>query len=129
MLGVTRWCIAHRRKVAIGWVVVAVITTLLAQAVGRDYATNFSLPGTEAQRALNLLQREFKAESGDVDTIVFHSSQATVDSPSVRGAIAPLLAKVQTMPHVVAVVSPYSARGALQVSRDRRTAFAQVYYD
>jgi RND superfamily putative drug exporter len=129
MLGLARWCIAHRKRVAIGWVAVAIVATVLAQAVGRNYATNFSLPGTEAQRALDLLQHEFKAQSGDIDTIVFHSSQGTVDSPAVGGAIAPLLAKVQTMPHVVAVLSPYSARGSVQVSRDRRTAFAQVYYD
>ena len=32
------------------------------------------------------------------------------------------------MPRVVGVVSPYTARGAVQVSRDRRTAFAIVLY-
>ena len=33
------------------------------------------------------------------------------------------------MPHVVSVVSPYSAAGAVEVSRDRSTAFATVNYD
>jgi len=129
VLRLTRWCLAHRRSVAIAWVAVAIITTVLAQAVGRHYANNFTLPGTEAQRALDLLQSDFKAQSGDVDTIVFHTSQSTVDSAAVRGAITPLLASVQKMAHVVTVVSPYGVRGAVQVSRDRRTAFAQVLYD
>ena len=106
----------------------AVVATVLAQAAGRNYATNFSLPGTEAQRVVDLLTREFQTQSGDIDTIVFHTAQGTVDSPGVRRALAPLLAEVGTMPQVVGVISPYSSRGALQVSRDRRTAFAQIYY-
>ena len=105
------------------------LTTAIASAVGRNYATNFTLPGTEAQRALDLLTHKFPAQSGDLDTIVFHTSQASVDAPSIRGTIEPLLARVKTMPHVVAVVSPYTPRGALQVSRDRQTAFATIYYD
>jgi len=129
VLGLARWCIAHRRRVVIVWVAVAILTTVVAQGVGRQYATNFTLPGTESQRVVDLLTREFPAQSGDLDTIVFHTSQGTVYSPQVRGAIEPLLAHVSTMPHVVGVISPYTARGALQVSRDQRTAFATINYD
>ena len=111
MIGLSRWCIAHRRWVVLGWIAIAVGTTVIAGAVGRQYANNFGLPGTEAQRVSDLLGREFKAQSGDVDTIVFHSSRAPVDAPAVRSAIAPLLARVRTMPHVVSVISPYSAAG------------------
>ena len=57
LLGLVRWCIAHRHQVVIGWVAVAVVATVLAGAVGRQYATNFSLPGTESQRASDLLTR------------------------------------------------------------------------
>jgi RND superfamily putative drug exporter len=112
-------------SVVVGWVAIAVLTT----AVGRQYATNFSLPGTESQRASDLLQHEFKTQSGDLDTIVFHVSHGTVASPAVRAAIAPFLGRVSSLPHVAGVVSPYSSRGALQVSHDRRTAFATIDYD
>jgi putative drug exporter of the RND superfamily len=129
MLKLTRWCISHRRQVVLAWVAIAVLTTVLAGAVGRQYATNFSLPGTESQRASDLLQHEFKTQSGDLDTIVFHVSRGTVASPAVRAAIAPFLVRVSSFPHVVGVVSPYSPRGALQVSHDRRTAFATIAFD
>ena len=46
-----------------------------------------------------------------------------------RAAITPMLARVGRMPHVVSVISPYSTAGAVEVSRDRRTAFATVNYD
>ncbi len=129
MLGLARWCIAHRGRVALTWVVVAIALTVVVQAVGPSYVTVYSLPGTETQRAHDLLTREFKTQSGDADTIVFHVSQGTIDSPVVRAAMAPLLANVAKLPHVAGVVSPYSPRGAVQVSRDRMTAFATINYD
>ncbi len=129
MIGLSRWCIAHRRWVVAGWIAIAIGTTAFASAVGRQYANNFSLPGTEAQRVTNLLNSQFKAQSGDSDTIVFHSSRGSIDAPGVRAAVEPVLARVSTMPHVVSVISPYSGAGALEISRDRRTAFATVNYD
>ena len=87
MRGLARWCMAHRRRVVVAWVAVAVLATVLAHAVGPNYVTVFGLPGTESQRALDLLKREFKAQSGDVDAIVFHVSRGTIDSPAVRAAI------------------------------------------
>src|ERR1700754_1024808 len=107
MLGLARWCITHRRWVVIGWILIAVLTTVIASAVGRHYATDFSLPGTEAQHVVDLLGNQFKAQSGDVDTIVFHTANGTVDDPAVRNAITPLVHKVAQMPHVVGVVDPF----------------------
>ena len=129
MVRLSRWCIAHRRWVIGGWVVIAIATTVIATAVGRNYATDFSLPGTEAQHVVDLLGKEFKAQSGDVDTIVVHNARGTVDDPAVRNAVTPLLAKVAQMPHVVSVISPYSRSGAVEVSKDRSTAFATINYD
>ncbi len=128
MKRMTQWCIAHRRWVVTGWVVIAVVTTLLAGVVGRQYATNFSLPGTESQRVVDLLQREFPAQGGDVDTIVFHTATGSVRDSNVRSAIVPLLARVRTMPHVVGVVSPYGPAGAAEISKDGRTGFATINY-
>ncbi|MBV9683160.1 MAG: MMPL family transporter [Solirubrobacterales bacterium] len=110
----------------IAWVAVAILTTVLASAAGRNYATNFSLPGTESQRALDLLKKEFPAQSGDVDTIVFHTASGTVDDPAVKAAVTKLLDQVRSVPHVVLVRSPYDAGGAVQVSHDGRTAFATI---
>ncbi len=129
MVRLSRWCIAHRRWVIGGWVLVAALTTVLASAVGRHYATDFSLPGTEAQRVVDLLGSQFKAQSGDVDTIVFHTANGSVDDPAVRSAVTPVLDSVAKMPHVAGVVSPYTSAGAVEVSKDGKTAFATINYD
>jgi len=129
VLRLTRWCIGHRRRVVAGWIAIAIGSTALATAVGRNYSSNFSLPGTETQRVSDLLSREFPSQGGDIDTIVFRTSSGSVLDPAVRGAIEPLLARVARLPHVAAVLSPYGPAGALQVSRDGRTAFASLAYD
>ncbi len=123
------WCIAHRRRVVVAWVAVAVLTTLLATAVGRHYSTDFTLRGTESQQARDLLARQFPSQSGDIDTIVYRVATGSVDDSRVRAAITRLLSEVKADAHVSGIVSPYSPRGAAQISRDRRTAFAVVDYD
>jgi len=129
MQRLTRLCIDNRRTVVIAWVAIAVLSSVLAQAVGRSYATNFTLPGTESQRALDLLGKEFPAQGGDVDTVVFHVATGTIDAPAVKNAMVPALARVATFPHVAGVVSPYGPAGAVEISRDRKTAFETVNYD
>src|SRR5271155_5382978 len=98
MRALARWCVTHRRRVVVGWVAGAALITVLAHAVGPNYVTVFSLPGTESQRAVDLLKQEFKTQSGDVDAIVFHVSTGTIDAPGVRAAITPLLARVGSLP-------------------------------
>jgi putative drug exporter of the RND superfamily len=125
---VSRWCIAHRRAVIVGWVLIAIVMTVIATAVGREYANDFSLPNTESQHVVDLLQSEFPSQGGDVDQIVFNTTQGTVQSAAVRNAIEPLLKKVQTMPHVASVTSPYTQFGTFEISKDGRTAFATVTF-
>ncbi len=129
MTRLARWCIAHRRLVVVAWVAVAILTSVISRAVGPNYVSVFGLPGTESQRASELLKREFTAQSGDVDTIVFHVSRGTIDSPTVRAAVEPLLKRVSALEHVAGVVSPYGPAGAVQISSNRMTAFATVNYD
>ncbi len=129
MRGFSSWCMHHRRRIVISWVLVAVVTTVIASVVGREYATDFTLPGTESQHVTDLLSSQFKAQSGDVDQIVFHYANGSYDSPHVTSAIESLLNQVKNDPHVVSVISPYTQAGALQVSKDGHTAFAVVNYD
>ena len=112
MHGLSRWCMTHRRWVVITWVAIAIIANVVASVVGRQYASNFSLPGTESQHVVDLLTSQFKAQSGDVDTIVFHYANGRYDAPAVKAAIEPLLTKVAADPHVVSVLSPYGPQGA-----------------
>src|SRR5437588_3933754 len=115
MLKLTRWTIAHRRIVVVSWIVLAVGVLAASQAVGKRNANNFSLPNTDSQRAIDLLQSRFPAQAGDADQVVFRTRTGKLDDASTRAVIAPLLARIRGLPHVAGVVSPYDA-GANAVS-------------
>src|SRR5437016_13090289 len=125
MLKLTRWTIAHRRIVVVSWIVLAVGVLAESQAVGKRNANNFSLPSTDSQRAVDLLQSRFPAQAGDADQIVFHARTGTLTDASMRAVIAPLLTRIGRLPHVAGVVSPY-ATGAGAIAKSGKIGFATV---
>ena len=52
---VARWSAQHRRTVIIGWVALLVVTLGISGALGTKYSNNFSLGGTDSQRAKSCL--------------------------------------------------------------------------
>jgi putative drug exporter of the RND superfamily len=123
------WAARHRRVVLLGWIVALVGAFAASSAVGTNYSNSFSLKGTDSQRAVDLLKRDFPAQSGDSDQIVFHARIGSVTEAAVQARVAPVLAQIARLPHVSGVVSPYSPAGARAVSRDGQIAFATVNFD
>ncbi len=128
MLKLTRWTIAHRWIVVLSWIALAFGVLAASQAVGTRDANNFSLPNTDSQRAIDLLQSRFPAQAGDVDQIVFRGRSGKVTDASARAVIAPLVGRIARLPHVAGVVSPYGA-GANALSKDGTIGFATVEFD
>ncbi len=124
-----RWTTRHRRTVVVGWIVLFIGSLAASGALGTRFATNFSLPGAESQRAVDLLQRDFPAQAGDSDQIVFAVQSGTVTAAAVRSRVEPMLTRVAKLPHVTGVVSPYGGRGARAISPDGQVAFATVNFD
>jgi RND superfamily putative drug exporter len=126
---VGQWAAGHRRIVLLGWIIGLVGVLGLSSAVGSNYSNSFSLKGTESQRAVDLLKRDFPAQSGDSDQIVFRALSGSVTAPATQARVAPVLEQIAHLPHVSGVVSPYSSAGAREVSRDGQIAFATVNFD
>jgi putative drug exporter of the RND superfamily len=130
MLKLARWSTTHRWYVLVGWIVLVFAINALAQSAGTTYSNNFSLPGSDAQRAADLLQRSFPTQAGDRDTIVFKVSSGTVGEPSVRAHMNAMFEAVEKLPHVVSVISPYAGASAgKSVSANGQIAFATVVFD
>jgi RND superfamily putative drug exporter len=127
--GVARWCVEHRRRALIAWIAVLVAVLVASSAIGTRNATDFALNGTQSQRAEDVLKRDFPAQSGDVDQIVFHARSGSVTDPAIRARLAPLLARIARLPHVTGVTSPYGRNGAGMISQNGRIAFATVTFD
>ena len=88
MLRLTRWIIAHRRLVAIGWIAVAVGVLAISSSVGTRTSNNFSLPNTGSQRATDLLTTRFPAQAGDADQIVFHARAGKLRDPAIQSTVS-----------------------------------------
>ncbi len=128
MLTIARWTMAHRRIVIVGWIVAAVGIFAVSTSVGKKNASNFTLPGTGSQHAVDLLQSRFPAQAGDADQIVFRARTGTITDAAERATVGATLTRVAHLPHVTAVVSPYAA-GTHAISSDGTIAFATVNFD
>jgi len=123
-----RWSYRNRWRVVAIWIVALVAIGFAGTKFRGPYSMNFSLPGSQSQEAFDILKSRFPARSGDTAEIVFKADSGIQD-PSVKQTMEGFLAQVARLPHVVAVISPYSPQGSRQVSRDGRIAFADVQYN
>ena len=128
MVNIARWTMRHRRTVVVAWIVAAIGVLAVSNSVGKKTASSFTLPGTNSQQAVDLLQSHFPAQAGDADQIVFHAKTGKLMDSADRAAIGATLKHVAGLPHVTSVVSPYAA-GQNAISRDGTIAFATVNFD
>jgi putative drug exporter of the RND superfamily len=114
-----------RRLVLLLWIVALIGIAALGSSVGGSYSQSFSLPGTESQKANDLLQARFPAKAGDSGRIVF-SDPAGVRNPAVQSRMSQVFADVARVPGVTGVESPYLLAGARQVAKAGTVAYATV---
>src|SRR3954464_6922958 len=119
-------CKAHPWRTFFVWFLALIAIQFVAAAVGTHKMSNFRLPGTESQRAYDLLADHFPAQKGDTDQIVFRARQGSLSDPALKARVTAALAKVKDGPDVGSVASPFSPRG--QLTKDGRTGVAILNY-
>ena len=124
MKSLARFCVRRRWMVLGAWIVLFVGINIASFSIGSDYSNTFSFPGTNSVHALQLLQSNFKSNSGDVDHIVFDVTSGTLANH--KSAIDATLAKVAKMPEVAVVVSPFI--DSQQMSKNGKIAYATVNF-
>jgi len=125
---VAQWCYRRRRLVVLGWVLAVVGISVLGQTAGGNLLKTFSLPGTESQRAFDVLGQQFQRK-GDTGDLVFKAKGGDVRAAAVRAEIEPVFAKLRSEPHVVSVTSPYDPAGARFISKSGTIAYAEILFD
>ena len=132
------WCVRHRRVVVLLWLLVLVTSIFTVEAVGTNYSNNFQFPHTQSFDAINLLKSVAPAHSGDTEQVVFGTSgDARLTDPAVGQRIDKMVEKINALPNVTAVTSPYDAAGNLinatntnpNINHDQTVGFFQVYFD
>src|SRR5258708_3865665 len=129
MTALARWCFTRRAWILVAWLALLVILGVAGRAAGAVYSDSLTLPGTGSTTALTILEKAFPGHAGAQDTIVWRAGSGSVDARAVRTRITAMLGKVAAAPAVASVISPYSAGGAAQVSRNGQIAYATVVFD
>ncbi|RCG30444.1 MMPL family transporter [Sphaerisporangium album] len=112
----------RRGRVAAVWLLLLVLLGLGAAVFHGPSSDKFSMPGTESQRALDSLAREFPQAGGATGAIVIAAPQGRKLDPA---AVAPVVKEAAAVPGVVAALDPFRS-GA--VSADGRYALVQVQF-
>ncbi|MFE5244585.1 MULTISPECIES: MMPL family transporter [unclassified Streptomyces] len=112
----------RRGRVLALWLLLLALLGGAAAAFSGPTTTKFSIPGTESQKALDSLAREFPQAGGATGTIVVAAPEGGKLTPA---AVAPVTEEAAKVPGVLAAVDPFASKA---VSQDGRYALVQVQF-
>jgi putative drug exporter of the RND superfamily len=118
----------RRRRIVLAlWLLAAIAAIAIAQASGGKTNDNFTIPGTEAQNASNVLKAKLPAFSGGQTTIVFATTNGTgkITDPTQQAAIAAAMTKLKSVAQVSASVDPFTGK---LVSTSGQVGLGQVQW-
>jgi len=117
----------HRRLVVLAWIMALVVVSVSASSAGSAFKQDFHLSGSDSQAAIDLLQTRFPARSGGEGDIVF-TSRSGINDPFTRQRMTVLFGRIDEVPGVRAVRSPYDPGGQRQISPKAPVAYAEVQF-
>jgi RND superfamily putative drug exporter len=118
----------RRHFIALIWVALLTLAGVGAASAPTAGNSSFSIPGTEAQKAFDLLEQRFPGTSADGATarVVFKApSGEKMTDPGNRATVKETVKELSDGSEVVRVTDPYQAKA---VSKDGTIAYAQVSY-
>ncbi|MEV7598284.1 MMPL family transporter [Kitasatospora sp. NPDC089797] len=124
-----RWAFVRRRLVTLLWVAVLALAGVLAAKAPAAPDDGFAMPGTEAQKAFDLMNERFPGGHADGASarlvFVAPSGQKITAAPN-QQAVEKTVAELAHGEQVTGAVDPFKMQGA--VSKDGTTAYATVTY-
>jgi RND superfamily putative drug exporter len=133
-----RWiraCATHPWRVVLGWVAIIVVLIGLVSTVGGSLRDKFEIPGSDTQKATDLIESKFASEQGSVLNLVFAAPAGQrLDTPERRAAIEKAVAQLKTREFkpasgkagVESVGDPFSGS---TFSKNGRIAYAEAQFD
>ncbi|HET9287878.1 MAG TPA: MMPL family transporter [Gaiella sp.] len=96
LAGWARACATHPWRVVLGWLGIVVVLIVLVGTVGGGLRDEFEIPGSETQKATDLIESEFASEQGGVLNVVFAAPEGErLDTPERRAAIEQAITRLQ----------------------------------
>ncbi|MGW3295854.1 MMPL family transporter [Streptomyces xiamenensis] len=124
-----RFSFVRRRWIVLLWVVLLGLAGAGAATNSEPGSTEFTIPGTEAQQAFDLLNERYPGSGADGATarVVIRAPEGElITDPTHQSAVQDLVADLRSGSGLVAnVADPYESQA---ISEDGTTAYAQVSY-
>ena len=140
--GLSRWmraCATHPWRVVFSWVGIIALLVVLVGTVGGSLKDDFEIPGSDTQKATDLIESEFVEEQGGVLNLVFAAPAGQrLDTPERKAAVEAAIAKVKTDEFKPTGTDPDGNAGIESVgdpfsdntfSDDGRIAYAEAQFD
>lgn len=103
----------HRKAFVAGWVAVLALIGSLAGLFMGTLSNTFTLPGTETERVLILLDEELPDLSGAAGSIVFTTADGAAFTAEQKAAIAELLRQLTAMDPIASAADPFDMQAEL----------------
>jgi putative drug exporter of the RND superfamily len=133
-----RWmraCASHPWRVVVSWVGIVAAMILLVATVGGSLKDEFEIPGSDTQKATDLIESEFAEEQGGVLNVVVAAPDGeTLDTPARRAAIAKAFVRLRSpefkpTEDKAGLTSVGNLFSKDTVSDDGRIAYAEAQFD
>ncbi|WP_426937026.1 MMPL family transporter [Brevibacterium sp. LE-L] len=112
------------------WLLIFVLVGAGVAAFAKDFDDDFTLPGSEAQTALDSMQSTFPEAAGvSASVIVVADEGDSVTDAKYKDAIGDEVKRLEDLPHVDTVTSPFSDLVEGAISKDDSAAMISVQYD
>ncbi|MFF9203572.1 MMPL family transporter [Streptomyces sp. NPDC014986] len=118
-----RFSFRRRGRIAAVWLLLLTLLGVGAATLMGPTSDKFSMPGTESQRALDDLDRQFPQAGGATGTIVVAAPEGEKLDPA---AVAPVVKEASGIDGVTAAMDPFRTGS---VSQDGRYALIQVQFE
>ncbi|MBO8185924.1 MMPL family transporter [Streptomyces spirodelae] len=129
MTALARWCLRRRLLVLLLWLAALAGAVTASSLAGSAYSDDYGAQGTESGKAAQRLETAFPDRAGGSDTIVWHTDKGSVRATAVQERMTETLDKVEHLPGVASVESPYGPQEQGRISQDGRTAYADLTFD
>ena len=92
-----RACATHPWRVVFGWIGIIATLIVLVATVGGSLEDEFTIPGSDTQKATDLIEAEFASEQGGVLNLVFAAPEGErLDTPARKAAIAKAITRLKS---------------------------------
>ncbi|MER2172018.1 MAG: MMPL family transporter [Psychrobacillus psychrodurans] len=123
-----KWAANNNKKVIGSTLAILIVIAIFALNLGPNFSEEMTIPGTESEKALQLMKKEFPSNTGgQVQLVLKAPENKTLDSEEVNKVITDTLIAIKDKDkHVVSVVTPVELGN---LSKDKKIGYAVVAYD